>query len=123
LDQLWSGASGGGGEATGQRNLDGVARLGEIPAGSGGGGSVSRGGRRGHCCWKKRGMWPVCSVTSSQKRGRRVEKGRATAGLRIAAARWRPASTRGHRGAQRRGQRGEAIAAARGRATRGEGQQ
>jgi hypothetical protein len=34
----------------------------------------------------------VCSGTSSQKRETRVEKGRATVGLWIA-ARWRPAST------------------------------
>jgi hypothetical protein len=44
------------GEATGQRNLSGAAWLRGNPVGNGGGGSVSCGGRRGHCCWKKRGM-------------------------------------------------------------------
>jgi hypothetical protein len=47
----------------------------------------------------KRGCGSVGSNASSQKRGRHWEKERITAGLRIAAARWRPACTRGHRGA------------------------
>jgi hypothetical protein len=75
LDQLWSGARGGGGEATGPRNLDGVARLGGIPAGSGGGGSVSRGGRRSNAVGRRGKCGQVCSGTGSQKKGRRERKG------------------------------------------------
>jgi hypothetical protein len=48
---------------------------------------------------KRRECGSVCSSTSSQKRGRRWEKERTTDGLWIATARWRPACTRGHRGA------------------------
>jgi hypothetical protein len=48
---------------------------------------------------KRRECGSVCSSTSSQKRGRRWEKERTSDGLWIATARWRPACTRGHRGA------------------------
>jgi hypothetical protein len=88
-------ASGGGGEATGQGNLDGVARLGGIPVGNGSGRSVLRGGRRSNAVGRRGECGRVCSGTGSQKRGKRVEKGRATAVLWIAAARWRPVSTSG----------------------------
>jgi hypothetical protein len=67
--------------------------LGRIPVGNGGGGSVLRGGRRSNAVGRKGKYGQVCSGTGSQKRGKRVEEGRATAVLWIAAARWRPAST------------------------------
>jgi hypothetical protein len=62
LDQLRSGASGGDGEATGQGNLDGVARLGGISVGNGGGSSVLRGGRRSNADGRRGGCGWVCDL-------------------------------------------------------------
>jgi hypothetical protein len=83
-----------------------VARLRRIPARRSGGGSVSRGGRRGKAAGKRGGSIGFCSSAQPIEERGREREGAVTAVLRTAGGLVVAAGARGGRGAHEAGQQG-----------------